>query len=323
MIHTTQTPLVSFILPYYNLPPSMLCECIESILALSLRPFEREIIVVDDGSDKSPIAQLQQYDNDIIYIRQHNGGLSMARNSGIRMAQGTFLQFVDTDDLLVSSAYEHCLDIIRYGKADMVLFDMTETPDTPAAYHDSEPVTGTDFMRQNNLRGTACGYLFRRSVLGELRFAAGIYHEDEEFTPQLVIRAERVCITDAKAYRYRKRPDSIITSTNVRHRLKRYNDLKAVIIHLADLADTLPTNDRVALQRRVAQLTMDYIYKIIIETRNRHFLDRKLGELSRNGLFPLPDKNYTAKYTWFRRITNSSMGLSLLMNTLPLMKQER
>jgi len=324
MIHTTpQTPLVSFILPYYNLPPSMLCECIESILSLSLRPFEREIIVVDDGSDKSPIEHLQKYEADIIYIRQHNGGLSMARNSGIRMAQGTFLQFVDTDDLLVRSAYEHCLDIIRYGKADMILFDMTETPDTPAAYHDSEPVTGTDFMRQNNLRGTACGYLFRRSVLGELRFAAGIYHEDEEFTPQLVIRAERVCVTDAKAYRYRKRPGSIITSTNVRHRLKRYNDFKAVIIRLAELADTLPTSDRVALQRRVAQLTMDYIYKIIIETRNRHFLDRKLSELSRNGLFPLPDKNYTTKYTWFSRLTNSSMGLSLLMNTLPLMKRER
>ena len=43
-------PLVSFILTYYNQPVQMLCECIDSILALSLRPFEREIIVVDDGS---------------------------------------------------------------------------------------------------------------------------------------------------------------------------------------------------------------------------------------------------------------------------------
>ena len=51
-----QQPLVSFILTYYNLPVQMLCECIDSILALSLTPEEREIIVVDDGSDERSYA---------------------------------------------------------------------------------------------------------------------------------------------------------------------------------------------------------------------------------------------------------------------------
>ena len=52
-IHTSSQetqPIVSFIITYYNLPIQMLCECIDSILALSLRSFEREIIVIDDGS---------------------------------------------------------------------------------------------------------------------------------------------------------------------------------------------------------------------------------------------------------------------------------
>ena len=239
------------------------------------------------------------------------------------MALGIYLQFVDTDDLLIRTAYEHCLDMARYAKADMIMFAFTDSTDVPITYEDTATVRGIDFMRQNNLKGTACGYLFKRSILGELRFRPGIYHEDEEFTPQLVLRAESVVTTDARAYLYRQRPGSIITSTDIRQRIKRLNDLQSVIIELHTMADTLPAEDRMALQRRVAQLTMDYIYKIIVETESRHYLDRKLAYLRRRGLFPLPDKDYTTKYTWFRRLTNHSAGISLLMKTLPNMTRER
>ena len=68
---------------------------------------------------------------------------------------------------------------------------------------------------------------------------------------------------------------------------------------------------------------MDYIYNIIVQTRSRHYLDRKLTFLRKGGLFPLPDRDYTTKYKWFRRLTNSSMGLSLLMNILPMIDKER
>ena len=67
-----ERPFVSFIISCYNLPESMLCTCIDSILALSLQPSEREIIVVDDGSENSPIDGLMKYGDDITYIRQRN-----------------------------------------------------------------------------------------------------------------------------------------------------------------------------------------------------------------------------------------------------------
>ena len=82
----TAKPLVTFIVTYFNQPVPMLCECINSILALSLRDSEREIIVIDDGSEVSPMNGLMQYSNDIIYVRQKNGGVSVARNTGLRMA---------------------------------------------------------------------------------------------------------------------------------------------------------------------------------------------------------------------------------------------
>lgn len=320
---TLEKPLVSFILTYYNLPVKMLCECIDSILALSLRPDEREIIIVDDGSANSIVDSLARYEKDILYVRQANQGLSGARNTGIRMAKGDYLQFVDGDDLLVKAPYEHCLDLIRKNQPEMVVFDFTKTKAEKQNWQDAPPQSGSHYMRHNNIKGTACGFLFRRSILGDLRFTPSIYHEDEEFTPQLLLRAESICVTDTKAYLYRERPNSIITDQHIRKVIKRLNDQKDVICRLNTMADRLPTNDRTALQRRVAQLTMDYLYNVILQTKSRHYLDRKINELREKGLFPLPDKAYTTKYTWFRRLTNSSKGLSLLMRIIPLTKKER
>ena len=322
-----QTPLVTFIVTYYQLPVEMLHECLDSILALSLSSSEREIIVVDDGSQESPLSKLDKYLDYIIYVRQRNGGLSAARNLGIQMATGQYLQFVDADDYLIRAPYEHCLDIVRYQRQpDVVMFDFTDdASDTNMDIFNTEDLqSGTTYLSQHNLQATVWGYLFKRNILGNLRFTTDIYnHEDEEFTPQLLLRAETVCSTNAQAYYYRRRQHSLTTEDDKRKIVKRINEHLQVIKKLNYIADTLPTEERLALNRRVAQMTMDYIYIIITQTRDRHFLDRKLDELSKLGFFPLPDRDYTPKYKWFRRLTNNSAGLSILMNVLPYMNKER
>ena len=321
---TAAQPLVSFIIPVYNVPDDMLRECLESIRQLTLRPYEREIIVVDDGSDVPLTSTLNSELDDVICIRKKNEGLSIARNTGLRMAEGKYIQFLDGDDKLLSSQYEHCLDLIRYQNADMVLFDfMREKETNRLTYNDSEPMTGSQYLRNHNIKGAAWGYIFKRRLLGELRFTPHIFHEDEEFRPLLVLRAERLIVTDAKAYFYRTRHGSITETHNTRTTLKRLNDAKEVIYSLYDKYDKIPYTERLALQRRVAQLTMDYIYNVIVMTHDRQYLDRRLEELRSKGLFPLPDQNYTKKYSWFRRMTNSSLGISILMRTLPLMTRER
>ena len=322
---TNTQPLVSFIIAYYNLSPQMLKECIESIMALSLSDTERQIIVVDDGSDSSPIDAISHLMEHIVYLRQQNGGLSAARNAGLRMANGEYIQFVDADDTLITAPYNHCLDIVRQQHPDVVMFDFTNEENEPKtdSYNTDDPLTGAEYLSHNNLQATACCYLFRQSILGQLRFTPGIYHEDEEFTPQLLLRAESILSTNAQAYYYRQRRESITTTTDIRTTLRRLGDCHTVINKLTHLADILPFSERQALQRRVAQLTMDYIYNIIVQTRSRHYLERKLAILRREGLFPLPDRDYTLKYSWFRRLTNNSIGLSLLMRVLPRISKER
>ena len=316
---------VSFIITAYNIPPDMLSQCVESILALSLQPHEREIILVDDGSKTSPLEHLGAYLESITYIRQQNQGLSAARNTGLRTATGTFIQFLDGDDMLIPNQYEQCLNIIRNNHTDMVMFKLTNT--SPLQQFNNSTIqqfnNGSDLMRTRNIHGTACGYLFRRAILGSLSFTNGILHEDEEFTPKLLLRAETVHLTDAKAYYYRQRDGSITTNNNPIQIQKRLNDLKGIIQRLNQLADQLPVNDRQGMNRRVAQLTMDYLYNIIVHTRDANTLNHEIKDLRQDGLFPLPNEPYTRKYNTFRIMINSATGRRILLLTLPHMKRER
>ena len=68
---------------------------------------------------------------------------------------------------------------------------------------------------------------------------------------------------------------------------------------------------------------MDYLYLTIIQTRSTSAVQQQIATLRAEGLFPLPDRDYTKKYQWFRRMSNSRLGLSVLVNLLPLMKKER
>ena len=323
---TNDTPLVTFITTYYNLPTDMLCECIDSILALSLTPQEREIIVVDDGSDRSPMNELMQYGDQIVYVRQKNGGISTARNTALAMAKGRYVQIVDGDDCLIKEPYEHCLDILRkHDDADMIMFDFTHSPEnTNDDVGEPLKYNGPQLMRSTNICGTAWCYLFRQSVRGKLTFTPGIaYGEDEEFTPQLLIRSEVVYVTKVKAYYYREHEDSATHRHDKTSIDRHLADHMTVLCNLNKLSDTLPQEYRTAMQRRVAQLAMDQIYNTIMLTRSEERLGSTLKELHDLGLFPLPDRDYTQKYKWFRRITNSRIGRSLLLHTLPLMKPER
>lgn len=111
--------LLSIIIPFYNVSTEMLMECMDSIMNQS-KPFDVEIIIVDDGSDNFPI-----FDDiyEFKYIRQDNQGVSVARNRGIREAKGDYLIFIDPDDKLTENAFESFYDAIkRHKETDIILF---------------------------------------------------------------------------------------------------------------------------------------------------------------------------------------------------------
>ena len=313
---------ISFIITAYNIQPSMLKACIESVLALNLDNELREILLIDDGSDNSPLPHLESLADEIVYIRQQNQGISEARNTGLRAATGQYIQFIDGDDHLMPAAYEHCLDIVEKHSPDAIAFELTTNDnDSPSDITATGPTEGCQYLLKNNVHGSVCTYLFKKSAAANLTFTRGItYGEDEEFTPQLILRADTLYATDAKAYYYRQHPSSATHQKDEENIRKRLDDNISVILHLNKISDTLPTAEREALKRRVAQLTMDFIYNAITMTRNPEKVEQYIDQLYAEGLFPLPQRDYTKKYKYFRMMTQTKTGRKILCHTLPRLK---
>lgn len=304
------SPLVSFIITTSKHQKEYLVECIKSILQLSQNPKEREIILIDDGSDICPLNDLAEYLPNIIYLRQPNQGVSVARNYGMKIATGKYIQFIDGDDYILKAAYEHCLDIVRYHQPDIVTFNYCKNnKNIEPSYELPTPVTGTDFLNNNNLHGAAWSYIFRHSIVGSLQFTPGIvYGEDEEFTPQLFLRAERIFKINTEAYFYRDNKNSVSHQYHKEKIQLRMDNSMEVLLHLQQLLDKIPVAERQALNRRIAQLTMDYLYNNIRLNHSLISLNKCIKQLRSHGLYPLPDKDYTKKYTMFRKAISTYLG---------------
>lgn len=324
MITEDKYPLISFIITCYNTPVDMLKECIDSIISLSIEKREREIIIVDDGSETNPLNELGDYNNEILFIHKANGGASTARNIGLEIAKGKYVQLIDGDDHLILFPYEHCLNIIKSQDVDLLLFDFSKKETSNSKYTDTKTTSGTEYLLKNNIQGAIWSMIFKRSIRGDLQFTPGIVCvEDEEFKPQLILRAKKVVHTNAQAYFYRQNPNSIThiySPDSIAHRL---HDNEKILVHLNEITKSLPQEKQRALKRRVAQLTMDYIYNIIILTHSKEKLYKSTDRLKSYGLYPLPKTKYSRKYIWFQRLSANRIGLITLVHILPLLTRER
>lgn len=284
-----ETPFISFIIPCYNVSRSLLEECVASIAAVHV---DKEIIIINDGSYEpvKPLSGTRIYDTP-------HAGLSAARNYGLEVAKGEYIQFVDADDKLFSETYQKIVEVVVSQHPDMFCFDFSSDKECKQDKHLCfKQTSGAEYMRGNNIHGSACGYLFRKSLTEDIRFTDGILHEDEEFTPQLLLRAKMFLHTDVKAYFYRYTEMSIMRTTNDVHIKKRLDDMFRIILSLQNKASRIKdTLSRQALERRINQLCMDYLYNVISLGAKRELKYRIKG-LQTNNLYPLPIRYYTWKY---------------------------
>ena len=123
--------MISIIVPVYNVE-KYLERCIESIVNQTYKDIE--IILVDDGSpDNCPVIcdRYAEKDNRIKVIHKQNGGLINARKSGLEIAQGDYIGFVDSDDWIEPEMYEYFAQMINKYSPDMVLSCLLYTSPSP------------------------------------------------------------------------------------------------------------------------------------------------------------------------------------------------
>jgi len=320
-------PLISFIIPVYNIQVELLRTCINSIISLALESNEREIIIIDDGSFVQYGDLIKKYDNEIIYIRKQNGGVSSARNVGIKKSSGEYIQFIDGDDMLIAKEYNHCIDILRKRKPEIVSFQFTK--EIPTKRHKDIIITNTDgieLLRKHNIFSSVCCYIFKRSMISSTSFSEDIaYAEDDEFTTRVLIDSTSIIRTNIIGYYYYQNDSSAISNSNYTKKStnKRLNDVRDVIIILNNSYACKQGPKREAISRRISQLTMNYIYLTIIMTRDRKQLRERIFELEKASLFPLPIKRFTIKYYFFAWCINHKISRYILFRLLPLLPTEQ
>lgn len=207
---------LSVIVPVYNVE-AYLEECVESLLAQTVK--ELEIILVDDGSkDRSgEIADryARAYPGKVYSLHTENGGQGRARNLALPMARGEYVGFVDSDDYVAPDMYEKLLRRAEETGADVVICDFLERfadgreQVLPAALQ-GHPLSSA---------GSSCNKIFRRSVIGELRFPEGLWYEDFFFSAVMLIRSHRTETVAEPLYVYRRGQPSTMHNENAEKNL--------------------------------------------------------------------------------------------------------
>ncbi|MFA6779070.1 MAG: glycosyltransferase [Paludibacteraceae bacterium] len=220
--------LLSIVVPVYNVS-SYLSRCLDSLLNQSIDSAAYEIIVVNDGSTDNSLNIAQRYAGNhpqIVIVSQENGGLSAARNSGVKVARGKYIQFVDSDDylepdvlnVLLEKMERECLDVLRFNYQNVNEHDKVFQPNRVyrqfVDYRD-EVTDGLSFLTERLGFGCyAWQFLIRAEILqqNQLFFKSGIYFEDTEWTPRMLLMVKRVTSTDLVVYNYLMRQGSITQS---------------------------------------------------------------------------------------------------------------
>ena len=313
---------LSIIVPIYNVAP-YLRKCVDSLLAQDISDYE--IILVDDGSTDESGAIADEISNtfslsplasrlQLRVIHQANAGLSAARNTGIGAATGDYIMFVDSDDYLQPNVLGALMEQVDRDNLDVLRFDyqnVNEQYDVFLPFKDAkrdvdyseDVVDGETFL--NKRLGPACYavmFVVRRELLDTCLFTPNIYFEDTDWTPRMLIKANRVASTPMVVYNYLWRQGSITLPTDPQKREKVLRDKMSLLYGLKEQIQLV--HDPIWFVWMTSFNTMTILNMLVAMPSS----ERKsyLHELKSLGIFPL----YTKKEKGLKRIKIQIANLS-------------
>ena len=202
---------LSVIVPVYNVE-AYLAECVDSLLAQEIE--DMEIFLVDDGSKDRSGEIADRYAAEkpgiIRCLHTENGGQGRARNLALPLAKGDYVGFVDSDDWVRPDMYKKLLACADETGADIVVCDFMER------FRD-----GTERLLPANFQdhplsaaGSSCNKIFRRALIGDLRFPEGLWYEDFYFSAMMLLRSGRTEYLHEPLYIYRRGQESTMHNNN-------------------------------------------------------------------------------------------------------------
>lgn len=223
----TAMDLISVIIPVYKAEP-FLNHCIQSVADQTYQNLE--IILVDDGSpdNSGTICDIwAAKDSRIKVIHQENTGGAQARNAALDAAAGDLIAFVDSDDYIAPDMYTHLVSLLKQG-ADIAECGHVNVTDDAVIFEKhsltAQKYTAEEAMRLHiqdiAFRQLIWNKLYRREIIGGIRFPKGKKIDDEFFTYQVLGNAQTLIRSDKICYAYRQQSDSVMHSMGAAGRLQ-------------------------------------------------------------------------------------------------------
>lgn len=318
--------LVSVIVPIYKVE-AFLNKCIQSIVGQTYA--DLEIILVDDGSPDSCPRMCDDWaakDRRIKVIHKENGGLSDARNAGLAIATGEYISFIDSDDWIEPDFLQVLLDAMGQTGADIadcatrLVSEDGKGLSVRGANEDETLDTVSALVRlvkEDRVYQTVWNKLYRRAVIGDIRFEKGKYNEDDYFTYQVFDRAKKVAVVAKPLYNYLQRAGSIM---GVGYNPRRLDGLKARVLRMEYLQKYPET---AALTRQDLVLDcMWHLQSILLHLDGQTQKDAKKTVLDILKSVPkVPGKELTlnAKYRlWYSLFRTAPVATAKLRNSLKI-----
>lgn len=216
-LSVNMSELVSVIVPVYNVE-LYVRKCIESLLNQTFT--ELEIIIVDDGStdDSGKICdELSTADKRVKVFHKQNGGLSDARNYGLKKISGSWVTFIDSDDYVYCNYVENLYNLAIKNNADISICEPVHVFNGKQAkfkkgkiekeYSSVEAIK--TLWYQTAFLPSAWGKLYKSSIFKNIEFKKGIIFEDIDIMHKIFARANKIVYTNGKYYAYVHRENSI------------------------------------------------------------------------------------------------------------------
>lgn len=267
----------SVIVPVYNVK-KYLPQCINTVLNQSFNDYE--LILIDDGSTDGSGQLCDEYSeafHNIKTIHKINGGLSSARNIGLKAAIGKYIIFIDSDDYIISSSFfEEIHAKLKEKEYDLLLYKFQKIYDgdtnlKPCTFSmkEAEAIINSDALLLNLVKGdayygTAWAKTIRRELLvgNNIEFEEGLLGEDMEWYFHLLTVVKSISAIDKSYIAYRQREGSI-SKTNG---LKNLTDYIYIIEKWADGIEKASINE---VRKKALRGAMAKYYANLLITYNR------------------------------------------------------
>jgi len=270
--------ILSIVIPVYNVE-KYINRCLQSVLAIDYSKDEYEIIIVNDGTpdnSMSIVGKVASEFSNMKIIEQENRGLGGARNTGLRNAVGEYIYFLDSDDFIIADKFVFFFRKVIEFHPDVAIGNFYNYFDSDNIQPTQYKLGTTDLISESGFTFFLKYYrkyintmvwrsIYRREYLldKKLFFSEGVYFEDVNWTPKVLLNADRVVYAPITFYNYVQRSGSIVNSIYSKKKLK---DLLYVNRELL----LLSTNYNINVQRELG-------YIVVVST----FVS--LGYFQRNG----------------------------------------